>query len=77
MRTAKYDEVKDVYFIAMNRLDADLEEVLRRQPNQKFDLKTVINIGLQLIYRIEVLHEKGIIHRDLKPKNIMINEIAL
>ena len=34
-------------------------------------MKHVIQIGLQLIDRLETLHKCGLIHRDLKPANIV------
>ena len=35
-----------------------------------FPLKTVCLIGLEMIKRLETMHEKGILHRDLKPNNL-------
>jgi serine/threonine protein kinase len=32
----------------------------------------VIQIGLQLITRLDNLHEQGFLHMDLKPENILI-----
>ena len=37
----------------------------------KFDLMTVINIGIDLIKIIKILNEKGSIHSDLKPDNLV------
>ncbi len=35
-----------------------------------FPLKTVCLIGIEMIKRLETVHDKGIIHRDLKPNNL-------
>ena len=35
-----------------------------------FPLKTVCLIGMEMIRRLETMHNKGIIHRDLKPNNL-------
>ena len=35
-----------------------------------FPLKTVCLIGIELVKRLETMHNKGIIHRDLKPNNL-------
>jgi serine/threonine protein kinase len=40
--------------------------------NKKFSLTTIYLLGLQLIQRIELIHEKGFIHRDIKPENFVI-----
>lgn len=42
------------------------------QNSKKFSLKTVVKIGIQLIDRIEALHQRGFLHRDIKPDNIMV-----
>ena len=39
---------------------------------QKWTLKTVIIIGMQVMQRLEFMHNLGYIHRDMKPENIMI-----
>ena len=35
-----------------------------------FPLKTVCLIGIEMVKRLETMHEKGILHRDLKPNNL-------
>ena len=37
---------------------------------RNFPLKTVCLIGIELVKRLETMHNKGIIHRDLKPNNL-------
>lgn len=39
---------------------------------RKFSLKTVILIAIQLIQRLQHLHEYRFIHRDVKPDNFLI-----
>jgi serine/threonine protein kinase len=41
--------------------------------NRKFSLKTTLILGIQMINRIEFIHNHGIIHRDIKPDNLMMN----
>lgn len=40
--------------------------------NKKFDLKTVLMIAIQMLERIQFLHQKGVLHRDVKPDNFAI-----
>lgn len=39
---------------------------------RRFDLKTTLMVGIQMIERIEYTHSKGYLHRDIKPDNFVI-----
>ena len=39
--------------------------------NEKFEMKTILWIGIQAITLIEQMHEAGYIHRDIKPDNFL------
>lgn len=38
---------------------------------KKFSIKTIANIGIEIIDRIENIHNIGFLHRDITPKNIV------
>ena len=41
---------------------------------KKFSLATTLNIGIQIITRLEQIHRKGFVHRDIKANNFMIGK---
>lgn len=41
---------------------------------KKLSLATTINIGLQIITRLQQIHRKGFVHRDIKANNFMIGK---
>lgn len=40
--------------------------------DKRFSLATTLNIGIQIITRLEQIHRKGFVHRDIKANNFMI-----
>ncbi|CDW87272.1 UNKNOWN [Stylonychia lemnae] len=63
---------KKLNYIIMPKYDIDLERLFM-QYKRKFKMETVITLGLQIIERLEIMHNCGLIHNDLKPQNIMTN----
>jgi serine/threonine protein kinase len=61
----------DYNYMVMERLGSSIEE-LREKIGGKLNLRTVLTMGIQLIIRLENLHNIGIIHRDLKPENLLV-----
>lgn len=47
-------------------------EILARKCGGQLSSQTVLQIGIQVLYRIEYIHEHGYLHRDLKPDNILV-----
>lgn len=69
--TDKTNEKHQFHVMVMDMLGPSLEDLFS-QCKRKFDLKTVCLVAIQLIKRIEKVHEERIIHRDIKPDNFLI-----
>eukprot|EP00347_Sterkiella_histriomuscorum_P001694 403371036 len=71
-RLLYYNADKYNYFIVMDQLGPSLKELREAREDQKFTMKTVTMIGLQLLQRLESIHKFNYVHRDLKPANILV-----
>jgi serine/threonine protein kinase/tetratricopeptide (TPR) repeat protein len=59
-------------FIVMELLKGStLAEKMGRHP---FEVRELLDLGIQIADALESAHSKGIAHRDLKPANLMIND---
>ena len=55
----------------MELLGKSLEQLFEEK-GSKLSLKTVCMLGIQMISRLEYIHNKHILHRDIKPDNFII-----
>ena len=61
----------DYNVLVMELLGKSLE-TLFEEKGSKFSLKTVCMLGIQMITRLEYIHNKHILHRDIKPDNFIM-----
>jgi serine/threonine protein kinase len=57
--------------LVMELLGKSLEDIFQMQ-QKKFTIKTVCMIGIQILDRLEFIHNKNIIHRDIKHDNFVV-----
>ena len=68
-----YSQTPESNCLVMELLGDNLEQLFNNC-KRKFSLKTTLIIGLQLLERVELIHNHKIIHRDMKPDNFLIGK---
>lgn len=58
------------YYMVINLLGESLQSLKERKGN--FSLKLVLQIGIQIINLLKMIHNKGLVHRDIKPDNFLL-----
>lgn len=68
-----YGNTPNHRFIAIELLGPSLHK-LQKMANKPFSLPTVLQIGADMLSRLEVLHAEIIIHSDVKAENICVDQ---
>lgn len=63
--------IKECHYCVIDLLESSLTRKLRER-DKKFSLGCALNISLQLLDRLESIHNLCYIHRDIKPSNLMM-----
>ena len=66
-----FGKIKDYWVLVETLLGKNLFDIFLQKQN-KFSLKEVCMIAIQILDRIQYVHSKFIIHRDIKPNNFVI-----
>ena len=66
----------DDYFYMVESLMGPNLNILHKICDNKFDYYSVINIAIDLIKNIKIIHNLGFIHRDLKPDNLVFGNLS-
>ena len=72
----EYFETRDEFAIIMELCDASLANILKEKKNkkEKFDIKEILEILLQLNNTFKILIKNKVAHRDLKLENILLKK---
>lgn len=66
-----YGSENNYNFLVMEYMGSSLEKLFEIH-NNKFSLKTIIMLTIDLLKILQYIHHSNIVHRDLKPDNIVI-----
>ncbi len=66
-----FGSTNNVNFLVTNLLECSITKLVQKYG--RLSVKTVLLLGIQMIERIQTLHNHYLIHRDIKPDNFMIN----
>ncbi len=62
----------DLAYIVMEYVKGrELQDYI--EAGERFDLRTILRMMIELLDALDYAHEAGIIHRDVKPANVMID----
>lgn len=68
-------EGEEYLALSMERMGQSLQDLLTRY--RPLSLKTVIQLGIQMLHAIEDVHKVGLVHRDVKPSNFVFGSRAI
>ncbi len=68
-------EIDSTHFIAAEYITG--ETLHTRLTQHRLDLKTALDVAIQVASALDAAHRAGIVHRDIKPDNIMVRPDSL
>jgi len=71
----KWFGVDDKYnYMVLTLLGDSLLDLKNKQQTNTFSLVDTLNLGQQILKRVEYIHSMGLVHRDIKPDNFLMDK---
>jgi len=72
------DEAEGECFISMAYIEGkSIKELIKEREIEGWDVRKIIDVGIQIAEGLSKAHQKGIVHRDIKSDNIMLTHEGL
>jgi casein kinase 1 len=68
-----YGKYKNNKIMVMDLLGPSLDKFFKIC-EKRINLESTVNLGIQMIHRIEFVHSHNILHRDIKPNNFLLGK---
>ena len=65
-----YGKDEDNYYMVISLLGNSLKDL--KDKVKTFSLRLTMKIGIQILFILKSIHEKGLVHRDIKPDNFLL-----
>lgn len=70
-RVFHFGQEGDLCIMGMERLGPSVETLRCESPEGRMSVRSIADVAIQAIDRLQALHDRGFVHRDIKPENLL------